>query len=66
MKHTYEVSDMSCGHCKMRIENAFKAWGKADSCTVDLNAKKVVVESAENAEVVARVIEDVGYTPKQA
>lgn len=65
MKYTFEVPDMSCGHCKARIENALKSWGKAASWQVDLNGKKVSVDSAEPADLIARVIEDVGYTPKQ-
>ncbi len=66
MKYTFKVPDMSCGHCKAHIENAFKDWGKASKWAVDLDAKKVVVESEERSEAVARVITDVGYTPSRA
>jgi len=66
MTHTYNVPDMSCGHCKMHIENAFKDWGKATKWTVDLATKKVTVDSGERGEAVARVIADVGYTPSLA
>lgn len=66
MTYTFKVPDMSCGHCKAHIENAFEDWGRATKWTVDLNAKKVIVESAEKSEAVARVITDVGYTPSLA
>jgi copper chaperone len=66
MKHLFKVPDMSCGHCKMHIEKALQAWGKADGWTVDLAAKTVAVESAESREIVARIIVDVGYTPNLA
>ena len=63
MKYTFSVPDMSCGHCKMHIENALKDWGKADSWSVDLGTKTVVVESSEPGNVVQRIIEDEGYHP---
>ncbi len=66
MKYSFKVPDMSCGHCKMHIENAFKEWGKAASWSVDLGAKTVEVESEESASAVARVIADEGYTPAEA
>jgi hypothetical protein len=50
----------------MHLENAFEDWGRATKWEVDLDAKKVIVESAEKREAVARVITDVGYTPNQA
>ena len=66
MTHTFNVPDMSCGHCKMHIENALKDWGKASGWTVDLAGKKVTVDSDERSESVARIIVDVGYTPSLA
>jgi len=65
MAYTFSVPDMSCGHCKARIEKALKEWGKASNCSVDLASKQVVVESAEGPEIIERLIEDVGYTPKR-
>jgi len=66
MTYTFKVPDMSCGHCKMHIENAFEDWGKATKWAVDLEAKKVTVESGEKSEAVARIITDVGYSPSLA
>jgi copper chaperone len=63
MKYTFDVPDMSCGHCKMHIEEGLKNWGKADSWSVDLDTKTVIVESMELETAVKRVIEDEGYHP---
>lgn len=63
MEYVFKVPDMSCGHCKMHIENALRDWGKASSWKVDLAAKTVAVASEEKGDAVARVISDVGYTP---
>ena len=64
MKYAFAVPDMSCGHCKAHIEEGIKNWGKASSWTVDLKSKTVSIESDEPANVVIRIIEDEGYTPK--
>lgn len=65
MSYTFSIPDMSCGHCVARIEKALKESGKAGSYSVDLTAKKVVVETEEAPELIERIIEDVGYTPKR-
>jgi len=66
VKYLFKVQDLSCGHCKMHIDQAFKDWGKASSWTVDLKTKLVEVESEEPAAIVSRIIEDEGYSPVQA
>lgn len=63
MKYTFSVPDMSCGHCKSHIESALQEWGKASSWTVNLETKTVEVESTEPACMIARIIQDEGYTP---
>lgn len=66
MKYIFHIPDMSCGHCKTHIENAVKNWGKASSWTVDLDSKRLEVESEEPACMVARLIQDEGYTANEA
>jgi copper chaperone len=66
MKHSYSVDDMSCGHCKMHIENALKDSGKALSYTVDLASKKVVVETEASSKDIVAVIAEAGYTAVEA
>ncbi len=62
MTHVFTVADMSCGHCKARIEKSLSAWGKAISFMVDLAAKRVEVETEAPAEEVIACIADSGYT----
>jgi copper chaperone len=66
MKLVFKVEDMSCGHCKMRIEKALGTWGKASSFTVDLAAKRVEVETEAGAAEAGAIIEDAGYSPVPA
>lgn len=66
MKLVFKVEDMSCGHCKARIEKALGAWGKAESFRVDLEAKRVEVETGAPTAEASAIIEDAGYTPVPA
>lgn len=63
MKHVYSVPDMSCNHCRMRIEKALDASGKAKSWTVDLPGKTVAVESESDSATVAGILAEAGYPP---
>ncbi len=63
MKYTFNVPDMSCGNCKKHIEEGLENSGKADSWSVDLDTKTVIVETAESDSVIRRIIEDEGYHP---
>jgi len=63
MKHVFKVPDMSCQHCRMRIEKAIAASGKASVWTVDLAQKTVAVESAADKAELATVLANAGYPP---
>jgi copper chaperone len=63
MTYKFNVPDMSCGNCKKHIEEGLENWGKADSYSVDLDTKMVIVESSESETVIKRIIEDEGYHP---
>jgi copper chaperone CopZ len=54
---------MNCGNCKKHIEEGLRNWGKADSFSVDLDTKTVIVESAESNSAIQKIIEDEGYHP---
>jgi copper chaperone len=66
MKSVFIVKDMNCGHCKRRIEEALAGSEGVDSFEVDLPGKKVAVESALDAGVLAGIIAEAGYTPSPA
>lgn len=57
------IEGMTCNHCKIRVENALAGLDGVTSATVDLAAKKAVVEmSQEIAEsVLTETVDDAGY-----
>jgi copper chaperone len=61
---TFEVNDMTCGHCVSTITKALKATDKDAKVEIDLASHRVKVEPASaDAEELADAIKDVGYTP---
>lgn len=55
------VPNMTCGHCKMKIENSLKDNG-FDKVVIDLDAKTVEIDLAGKSEDLARqAIESKGY-----
>ncbi|HOO73962.1 MAG TPA: heavy-metal-associated domain-containing protein [Tepiditoga sp.] len=61
MKFVFTVNDMTCNHCKMRIENALKTSG-AQNIDIDLVSKKVVFDSELSKDALVSIIDDAGYT----
>lgn len=61
---TFEVNDMTCGHCVSAITNALKAVDSDVKVQIDLAMHRVQVESAsaDPAEL-ADAIKRAGYTP---
>ncbi|MEI2677402.1 MAG: heavy-metal-associated domain-containing protein [Burkholderiaceae bacterium] len=61
---TFEVNDMTCGHCVSTITKALKATDKDAKVVIDLSSHRVQVEPASaDAQELAEAIEDAGYTP---
>jgi copper chaperone len=61
---TVKVEDMTCGHCKARIEKSLKDAVNPSKVDVDLGSKTVVVETEASREAVFEAIDDAGYTPE--
>ena len=61
MKYTFGVPDMSCNHCKMRIEKTMNDSGKVKSLNVDLQSKKVSLESDLTENDLIKLFDDAGY-----
>ncbi|RTL46303.1 MAG: copper chaperone [Burkholderiales bacterium] len=61
---TFEVSDMTCGHCASTITKALKDSDPAARVSIDVAAHRVQVEpaKADEAELI-EAIKDAGYTP---
>ncbi len=60
---TYNVPDISCGHCTATIERELKLVDGLDSVKAELDTKQVTVE-VENDGVLAEVekmLEEIGY-----
>jgi copper chaperone len=66
MKHTFKVPDMTCNHCKMRIEKTMSESGKVNELTVDLQGKKVSLESDLPVSDLIKLFDDAGYDAEAA
>lgn len=61
---TFEVNDMSCGHCVGAITQALKAADPNAAVQIDLARHRVqVAPAAADAEALAAAITEAGYTP---
>lgn len=61
---TLQVKGMSCGHCKMAVENALKELDGVTQAEVNLEAGKVDVtfdDSKVTVDAMKEAIEDQGY-----
>lgn len=56
------VPDISCGHCKMRIEKAVGVLPGVEAVEVNVERKTVHVKGDVQRAVVERVIRELGYT----
>jgi len=64
---TFEVRDMSCGHCVSAITQAVKAADRDAKVEIDLDTKRVAIEPAHaDVQALREAIEDAGYTPVEA
>ncbi len=61
MKYTFNVPDMSCNHCKMRIEKTMNESGKVKSLDVDLASRKVSLESDLDENALIDLFDKAGY-----
>ena len=61
MRQTLKISDMSCHHCEMTIENAVRKTGMIKSIKFNLDTKIVDIEGAIDPDEVVAAIEAVGY-----
>ena len=62
--NTFEVNDMTCGHCVGAITKAVKAAApRADVC-INLASHRVTIDRAEvDSNRLGNAIKDAGYTP---
>ena len=60
MTYKFNVPDMTCGHCKMRIEKTLAELG-VEEVTVNLEAKTVTAVTGKEAEELMKVMDEAGY-----
>jgi len=61
---SFQVNDMTCGHCVSTVTRALKAADKDAKVQIDLATHRVQVEPASaDAEELADAIKEAGYTP---
>jgi len=61
---TFQVQDMTCGHCVATLTRAVAAADPGATVTVDLATHRVGIEPVRADEpALARAIEEAGYTP---
>ena len=60
---SFQIPDMTCGHCVKAVTEAVKAADPAAEVSIDLPAHRVQVQTSVPREVVAAQIVEAGYTP---
>ena len=61
---TFEVKDMTCGHCVSTITNAISAVDQGAQVQVDLATHRVTIDQTEaDAAKLSDAIREAGYTP---
>jgi copper chaperone len=58
------VPDMSCNHCVQTIRKAVAGVDASARCDVDLDSKRVAVDSALPPSDFIEALEEVGYSPE--
>ncbi|MGJ7497305.1 heavy-metal-associated domain-containing protein [Variovorax sp. RT4R15] len=62
---TFQVPDMTCGHCASSITKAVAGVDKTAITEVDIPQKLVRISGNAPADALAHAIEQAGYTPQE-
>ena len=64
MHKTLKIEGMTCGHCKMNVENTLNGLNQVNSAEVDLidGTCEVEMNSDINDDELKKIIADAGYT----
>ena len=62
---TFQVNDMTCGHCASAISRAVASVDKSARLDIRIQEKLVRVESQAPAAELAQAIQDAGYTAQE-
>ena len=58
---SYQVPDISCGHCKTAIEAEVGALAQVDDVAVDIDTRTVTVTGDADDTAIHAAIEEAGY-----
>ena len=61
MKYIFSVPDMTCDHCKMRVTKALTELAGVGDVFIDLEEKRVEVQSSVSPESLLSAIDEAGY-----
>lgn len=62
----FSVPDMTCGHCKAKIEDAVLDQDEGAVMNFDLEKREVEVDSVLDAAAIESAIKEAGYSPSAA
>jgi len=62
---TFQVSDMTCGHCAAAISRAIAGVDKDARLDIRIQDKLVRIDTIASAAELADAVRDAGYTPQQ-
>ena len=57
----FDIPAMSCGHCVKAITEALQLFDPSAKVSVDLPAKKVTIDTAQDRATVAAALTEAGY-----
>ncbi len=60
---SFQVPDMTCGHCVKAITSAVQTIAPTALVTCDVDTKRVTVNTSIDASKVEEVIREAGYSP---
>lgn len=58
---TYDVPDMSCGHCKAAINETLHSLDPKARIDFDMNARRISVDSSLTGERITEALAAIGY-----
>ncbi|MDZ7794171.1 MAG: heavy metal-associated domain-containing protein [Spirochaetia bacterium] len=61
MHYKFNVPDVSCEHCKNRIESTLLAQGSVSTAEVHIEEKTVIVDSELPSDKLIALIDEAGY-----
>lgn len=62
----FQIDNMACGGCARSVTKAIHSVDPQAKVDIDLNLKRVTVESGADQSAVAAVLQDAGFPPRRA